>query len=398
MPTFLELLPEVFVSSTEISSQVSQAVSEGKLKKIASRLYTKNFVDDPEVIVKRNWFNLLKEYYPDALIADRTAFDNRPAEDGSVFIISNKKRKTELPGITFNPRKGHGKLNRDLPFINDLYITSATALSPNPERGFTHSVDLADVDCDGDPDAFEGRWPNGDAPDPSMLRNNMEGTFVEATDRVTGLLTNEAVAGSAFCDLDRDGDPDLLVAMAPGLLRVFTNDGFGYYRELPDSTMPHPRSPLEENIYSDVNCADLDQDGWIDVIVHDHSFNNHYGKWQVFRNRGDMVFEEWSHILPDPEEPYLFPTGGGTSMVYDFNNDGWPDLLTGNSTNPLRILWNNGNGFTEQTLKGRWGDVRGSAPAVADLDGDGRLDIWMSMGGKDKETGEDPESWVIYQH
>ena len=124
MPTFLDSLPEVFVSSTEISSQVSQAVSDGKLKKLASRLYTKNFVDDPEVIVKRNWYNLLRKYYPDALIADRTAIENRPAADGSVFIISGKKRSTELPGIIFNPRKGHGPLESDLPFINDLYITS----------------------------------------------------------------------------------------------------------------------------------------------------------------------------------------------------------------------------------------------------------------------------------
>lgn len=124
MPTFLDSLPEVFVSNTEISSQVSQAVSDGKLKKIGSRLYTKNFVDDPEIIVKRNWPNLLKEYYPDALIADRTALENRPANDGSVFIISSKKRKTELPGLVFNPRKGHGPLKSDRPFINDLWLSS----------------------------------------------------------------------------------------------------------------------------------------------------------------------------------------------------------------------------------------------------------------------------------
>ncbi|TVQ03341.1 MAG: cell filamentation protein Fic [Balneolaceae bacterium] len=124
MPTFLESLPELFVSKTEISAQVSQAVSDGKLKKLASRLYTKNFVDNPEVIVRRHWYDLLKEYYPDALIADRTALENSPAKDGSVFIISNKKRNIELPGLIFNPRKGHGPLESDLPFINDLWITS----------------------------------------------------------------------------------------------------------------------------------------------------------------------------------------------------------------------------------------------------------------------------------
>lgn len=124
MPTFLDSLPEVFVSSTEISSQVSQAVSDGKLKKLASRLYTKNMQDDPEVIVRRYWHQLLKEYYPDALIADRTALENSPAKDGSVFIISTKKRNTKLPGLIFNPRKGHGPLESDMPFINDLWISS----------------------------------------------------------------------------------------------------------------------------------------------------------------------------------------------------------------------------------------------------------------------------------
>jgi prophage maintenance system killer protein/ribosomal protein L17 len=124
MPTFLDYLPEVFVSSTEISSQVSQAVSEGKLRKLASRLYTKNMQDNPDVIVRRHWYDLLREYYPDALIADRTALENVPAKDGSVFIISSKKRKTGLPGIVFNPRKGHAPLNSDLPFINDLWLSS----------------------------------------------------------------------------------------------------------------------------------------------------------------------------------------------------------------------------------------------------------------------------------
>lgn len=124
MPTFLETLPEIFVSNTDITSQVYQAVSDGKLKKIGSRLYTKNMQDDPEVIVRRHWFQLLKEYYPDALIADRTALENSPSQDGSVFIVSSKKRNTELPGLIFNPRKGHGPLESDLPFINDLWISS----------------------------------------------------------------------------------------------------------------------------------------------------------------------------------------------------------------------------------------------------------------------------------
>ena len=42
MPTFFDELPEVFVSNTEISALVSEAVKSGKLRKLGSRLYTKN--------------------------------------------------------------------------------------------------------------------------------------------------------------------------------------------------------------------------------------------------------------------------------------------------------------------------------------------------------------------
>src|SRR4030081_1491711 len=106
----LDNLPEVFVSSKALSSAVNKAVQAGRLRKIASRLYTRNLSEVPEKIVKRNWHSLLKDYFPDALIADRTALENRPAADGSVFIISAGTRAVALPGITFRPRRGPSPL------------------------------------------------------------------------------------------------------------------------------------------------------------------------------------------------------------------------------------------------------------------------------------------------
>ena len=93
MPTFFVDLPEIFVSNTEISALVSEAVKSEKLRKLGTRLYTKDMEATPENIVKRNWYFLLKDYYPDALIADRTAIENQPAADGSVFIVSKKREK-----------------------------------------------------------------------------------------------------------------------------------------------------------------------------------------------------------------------------------------------------------------------------------------------------------------
>src|SRR5271167_2652551 len=123
-PVNLNNLPEVFVSNKDLSSAVSKAVQTKRLRKIASRLYTKNMTEAPESIVKRNWHALLKDYFPDALISDRTALENRPAADGSVFIISSASRDLALPGITFKTRSGHPPLDSDRPFLNSLRISS----------------------------------------------------------------------------------------------------------------------------------------------------------------------------------------------------------------------------------------------------------------------------------
>src|ERR1035441_4234054 len=124
-PVSLSSLPEVFVSSRTTTSAVAKAVKTGRLRKIASRLYTKNLTEAPEQIVKRNWHALLRDYFPDALISDRTALENRPAADGSVFIISSGTRKVVLPGITFRPRKGHPALENDPPFLGNIRLCSA---------------------------------------------------------------------------------------------------------------------------------------------------------------------------------------------------------------------------------------------------------------------------------
>jgi fido (protein-threonine AMPylation protein) len=116
--------PEVFVSNTAISKAVHEAVGRGELRKIGSRLYTRNLTEDPERLVRRNWYHLITSYYPDALIADRTALENKPAEDGSVFLISEKKPETQLPGITLRPRKGPAAIDSDTPFIGGARLSS----------------------------------------------------------------------------------------------------------------------------------------------------------------------------------------------------------------------------------------------------------------------------------
>lgn len=117
-------MPEVFVSDTAISKAVSEAVARGQLRKLGSRLYTRNLDEAPERLVLRNWYYLITAYYPDALITDRTALDNQPAPDGSVCLVSDKKRDVVLPGLVFRPRKGPRPLESDRPFIGGARLAS----------------------------------------------------------------------------------------------------------------------------------------------------------------------------------------------------------------------------------------------------------------------------------
>ena len=117
-------MPEVFVSDTTISKAVFEAVARGQLHKLGSRLYTRNLDEEPERLVLRNWYHLITAYYPDALITDRTALENQPAPDGSVCLISDKKRNIVLPGLTFRPRSGPPPLESDRPFIGGAHLAS----------------------------------------------------------------------------------------------------------------------------------------------------------------------------------------------------------------------------------------------------------------------------------
>ena len=130
-------LPEVFVSDGTISGAVYEATRRGQLRKLGTRLYTRNLDEDPERLVRRNWYTLIASYYPDAIIADRTALESKPAEDGSVFLISAKRRDTELPGLVLRPRPGPGALGSDRAFGGARLASTARAYLENlrPSRG-----------------------------------------------------------------------------------------------------------------------------------------------------------------------------------------------------------------------------------------------------------------------
>ena len=99
-------MPEAFVSEKSITRGVLRAVKAGKLRKLASRLYTRNMTDPPEEIVACNLWGIVAGYFPGALIADRTALENAPASDGSICLVTESGRDISRAGHTLRPRRG----------------------------------------------------------------------------------------------------------------------------------------------------------------------------------------------------------------------------------------------------------------------------------------------------
>lgn len=120
----VDAMPEAFVSTTAISREVSRRLESGRLRKLGSRLYTSNFTDAAEAVVRRNLWHIVAGFFPGALVADRTALENEPAPDGSICLVTDRGGTIALPGITLRPRRGVGPLPTDRPFLDGLFLSS----------------------------------------------------------------------------------------------------------------------------------------------------------------------------------------------------------------------------------------------------------------------------------
>lgn len=131
--------PEVFSTSRELSALIRRAVAAGELRKLGGRLYTKNLDEPLEAVARRNWQRVAGHYFPGSVVVDRSAFEAKPAPDGSLFLDAGPdwagKRPTRLPGLILRPRQGAGPAAGDMPYM-DLYISSRPrALLDNLRHG-----------------------------------------------------------------------------------------------------------------------------------------------------------------------------------------------------------------------------------------------------------------------
>ena len=98
---------------------------EGTLRKIAPKVYTTNMDEEPEVIIKRNLFYVLGQLYPHAVISHRSAYELKPTESGDIYLTYSYTKNVKLPGIIVHLMQGPMGTEHDMPFIENLYISSA---------------------------------------------------------------------------------------------------------------------------------------------------------------------------------------------------------------------------------------------------------------------------------
>jgi hypothetical protein len=122
----LDFSKEIVFSSSDksISNKIAKAEKEGKIRKISPRIYTTNLRDSEEYIIKRNFFEILKWRFPEAVISHRSASELRPTETGNFFLTSNYSKKiTDFKGITLNVMEGKPALDSDVN-LGGIYSSS----------------------------------------------------------------------------------------------------------------------------------------------------------------------------------------------------------------------------------------------------------------------------------
>lgn len=204
-------------------------------------------------------------------------------------------------------------------------------------------VAVADFDQDGRADLYVVSKTGM-----SRLFRNLGGWRFEDVTVNAGLARSEDptrtnrpdwTQGASWADVNNDGWLDLYVCRfaAPNLL--FVNQGNGTFRE---------EAQARGLAVSDASGLgvffDYDRDGWLDMYLHtnllDSAQSPNGQRDHLFRNRGDGTFEDATDRAGIRDENLAH-----AAVVWDYDDDGWPDLYVANDfTLPDKLYRNNRDG------------------------------------------------------
>lgn len=219
-----------------------------------------------------------------------------------------------------------------------------------------------------------------------VLLNNQDGTFRPATAEL-GLTSYRDIAAIAAGDLDNDGDPDLILGPSNGpRYFLLINQGDGSFSEEAVSRGADLTVSIENHHARTISLVDYDRDGFLDLYLPNEGVTKSSEdalQSALLRNKGTAspAFFENVTAAAGLLQPAVGDTHLGFSSAWaDFDEDGWPDFAKVSDFGTSQLYWSNGNGtFTEDTQHGGMGvDDFGMGNAVADANGDGRLDVFVT--------------------
>lgn len=248
-----------------------------------------------------------------------------------------------------------------LPALSAQYIFHDIAAAAGIDLTAQHiGVACSDYDRDGDIDIYvsvrEGNnW---------LLQNQGDLHFEEV-----GLAAGVGLAGnsraSVFGDFNNDGWPDLYVGNFAEADRLYFNNGDGTFTDISLAAgIDNPGRTFS------VNLADIDRDGWLDIYLANFQSQN-----KVYRNLGNGQFEDWTNF----SRAFAVYNAMG-AIFFDYDNDGDPDLYLVHDGQPNILYQNIGNGrfFDASQRAGVAHQGFGMGVDVADINGDGWLDIYLT--------------------